>query len=124
MELGLVFESSATVRRHDLFDGDKHIGRFRRHRKRNTEHPSFWTIAVIFICFALHCWSLDGISYAPTGDSLARDPILPFRALDELTGLITQLAIGGLLHASAPALAEHSLHTGEVEGSILSARTI
>ncbi|HET7382538.1 MAG TPA: CerR family C-terminal domain-containing protein [Pseudolabrys sp.] len=44
--------------------------------------------------------------------------------VDELTGLITRLAIGGLLHASAAALAEHSLHTREVEGSIPSARTI
>lgn len=36
--------------------------------------------------------------------------------VDELTGLITRLALGGLLHAPAP-LAELSLHTGEAEGS-------
>ena len=44
--------------------------------------------------------------------------------VDELTGLITQLALGGLLHASAAPLAEHSLHTREVVGSIPTAPTI
>lgn len=44
--------------------------------------------------------------------------------VDELTGLITRLALEGLLHASAAPLAKHSLHTGEAEGSIPSARTI
>ena len=44
--------------------------------------------------------------------------------VDELTELITRLATGGLLHASAAPLAERSLHTGEVVGSIPTAPTI
>ena len=44
--------------------------------------------------------------------------------VDELSELITQLALGGLLHASAAPLAEHSLYTGEAEDSIPSARSV